>query len=76
MTDLAASIDRLEAGGTGVLMQLINEGTFGRGGMSGHHIVYGHEVYGMGPTLDDAVADWLAEAKGWGTASQQKEMAL
>jgi len=60
---LRAAIDRIEAGGPGAVQQLINEGVMGRGGVSGHHVVVGLESAGLGSTLDEAIADWLADAK-------------
>lgn len=60
---LRAAVDRIEAGGAGALQQLINEGAMGRGGVSGHHAIIGLESAGLGTTLDEAIADWLADAK-------------
>lgn len=63
IAQLRAAVDRIEAGGAGALQQLINEGVMGRGGVSGHHAIIGLESAGLGTTLDEAIADWLADAK-------------
>lgn len=60
---IRAAVDRIEAGGAGALQELINEGVMGRGGVSGHHAVVGLQSAGLGTTLDEAVAAWLADAK-------------
>lgn len=60
--DLSAAIDRLTAGGEGALRDLINEGVFGRGGMSGHHVVHGLESIGTGETLGEAIQSWVSDA--------------
>lgn len=63
IAQLRAAVDRIEAGGAGALQELINEGVMGRGGVSNHHAVVGLESAGLGATLDEAIADWLADAK-------------
>ena len=35
----------------------------GRGGVNGHHASIGLESAGLGTTLDEAIADWLADTK-------------
>lgn len=73
---LAQARQRLAGGGAAELRKMISEGSMGRGGNAGAHVVVGFNSAGNGVTEAAAIEDWVRDAGEQLERCGQMEMSL
>lgn len=73
---LAQARQRLAGGGVAELRLMISEGSMGRGGNAGAHVVIGFNSAGNGETEAAAIEDWIRDAGEQLERCGQMEMSL